>query len=127
MDDRITGLFANNEGNQYRECEGCHGGTGGFFFRDLLQSVSGRLYIKYIHDDMIPAGSSFGDHDHKGDKPSEEWYVCLSGNGVMTVNGKEYPMNPGDVSVCFCNGSHGLRNTGAGDMRILVIGASAAG
>ena len=80
--------------------------------------------MKFIHDDIIPPGSSFGYHQHKSDGPVEEFYFCISGHGVMTLDGREYDMGPGDISVCRANGSHGVRNTGKDDMRIIVICAS---
>ena len=119
-----TTMFVNNKDNQYRKSEGCHGGAGPFLFKDVISAVKEKLLIKYLHDDVIPPGSSFGDHPHKSDTPFEEWYFCLTGEGVMTLDGKDYDMKPGDISVCCSNGSHGIKNTGRKDMRILVIGVS---
>ena len=123
---KATGIFADNQDATYERCDSCHGGEGHFFIRDFMRKVPDRLFIKYIHDDIIPPGSTFGDHAHNGDTQFEEWYLCLSGNGMMSVNDQEYPMGPGDISACYCNGSHGIKNTGAEDIRILVIAASPA-
>jgi len=122
---RKTTSFANNQDRSYRKCEGCHGGEGPFLFKDVVEKIQEKLLVKYLHDDVIAPGSSFGDHAHKGENPFEEWYFCLSGEGVMTLDGKAYPMKPGDISVCRNGGSHGIKNTGKEDMRILVIGVSA--
>ncbi len=119
-----TTLFVNNKNDSYRKCEACHGGEGSFLIKDVIGRVLEKQFIKYLHDDVILPGSSFGDHEHKSDTPFEEWYFCLSGKGVMTLDGKAYEMKPGDISVCYNNGSHGIKNTGKEDMRILVIGVS---
>lgn len=102
----------------------CHNGEGPWKIKDIIQSVDKKLFIRFIHDDIILPGSSFGYHQHKSDEPEEEWYLCLSGNGVMTLDDKDYDMGPGDISVCYANGFHGIKNTGKEDMRIIVICAS---
>ena len=121
---QLTTLFVNNQNDQYRKCEACHGGSGPFLLKDVIGKVKEKQFIKYLHDDIIPPGSTFGDHAHNGDEPFEEWYFCLSGDGVMSQDGQDYAMKPGDISVCFNGGSHGIRNTGKEDLRILVIGVS---
>lgn len=104
----------------------CHGGVGPWKIKSVIGTVveKERLFIKFIHDDIIPPGSSFGYHQHKSEVPVEEWYFCLEGEGVMTLDGKDYAMKPGDISVCYANGFHGIKNTGSKDMRIIVICAS---
>lgn len=120
-----TTLFVNNQSTPFNQCEKCHDGVGPFRFKDILGQVKGKQFVKYVHDDLIPPGSTFGDHPHRSGASFEEWYLCLSGEGVMTLDGKDYPMKPGDISVCYDQGSHGIRNTGKEDLRILVIGAAA--
>ena len=117
-----TTLFADNQGDSYKRGEACHGGKGPFLCKDVLGKIKDKQFIKYFHDDILPPGSSFGDHPHKSDKPFEEWYFCLSGEGVMTLDGKDFAMRAGDISACYANGEHGIKNTGKEDMRILVIG-----
>ena len=115
-----TTLFVDNSGNRYKERENCHDGTGPFRVRDLMAGVPDKLSIRFIHDDIIPPGSTFGVHGHT-EPQSEEWYICLAGEGIMTNDDVDREMKPGDISVCYNGGSHGIRNTGQEDMRILVI------
>jgi glyoxylate utilization-related uncharacterized protein len=119
-----TTLFINNQNRHSSRSEQCHGGIGPFDLLDVIRPAEKKLFIKFIHDDIVPPGSTFGIHDHKSETPFEEWYYCLSGHGIMHLDGKDYEMNPGDISVCYANGSHGIRNTGNENMRILVICAS---
>lgn len=118
-------IFISNHGEQYRNCENCHGGEGPFSLLDVINKADKKQYIKFIHDDIIPPGSSFGNHQHKSEEPIEEWYFCLEGEGTMTLDGKDYPMKPGDISACYAMGNHSVKNTGNKDMRIIVIFASA--
>ncbi|MFE5318108.1 cupin domain-containing protein [Paenibacillus sp. NPDC056579] len=118
--------FIDNKSQTYETRQNCHGGKGPFQLKDLIQAVSSsdKQYIKFIHDDIIPPGSTFGYHQHKSDAPVEEWYYCISGQGIMELDGKQYEMSAGDISVCRANGSHGLINNGPEDLRIIVIYAS---
>lgn len=118
-------LFVSNQDNPYSKCESCHGGKGSFFMKDVISKVSQKQFIKYFHDDVITPGATFGNHAHRGNKLFEEWYFCLSGEGIMILDDEKYEMKPGDISVCYNNGSHGIENTGGKDMHILVIGVSA--
>lgn len=99
----------------------CHDGEGLWKIKNIIKAVEPKFYIRFIHDDIIPPGSSFGYHRHRSDSPLEEWYYCLEGEGIMTIDGKDYEMRSGDISVCYANGSHGLRNTGERDLRIMVV------
>ena len=62
----------------------CHGGKGPWYFKDMLDGISRKDVIQYIHDDILPPGSEFGIHCHSADDgPDEEWYLCISGKGTM--------------------------------------------
>lgn len=119
-----TTKFVSNQGKSYINYEKCHDGEGAIQFLDVIKDVDRKLFIKGIHDDIIPPGTSIGHHQHKYYLVEEEWYFCLEGEGIMTLDGKDYPMKPGDISVCYANGFHGLKNTGSKNMRIIVIDAS---
>lgn len=120
-----TTVFFENFQAPYSEGENCHGGVGKFLLRDLIGGCQEPRFIKFIHDDIIPPGSTFGHHRHEAEAPLEEWYLCLSGEGIMSLDSEEFSMRPGDISCCFCGGMHGIRNTGKEDLRILVIYAAA--
>ena len=118
-----TTVLINNQ-REYATYEKCHGGEGPFLFKDLLGALDEKRFIKYIHDDVIPPGSTFGNHQHPCDGVFEEWYFVISGRGVMQLDGREYEMRAGDISGCFAKGCHGIKNTGTDNLRILVICAT---
>ena len=101
----------------------CHGGQGELDWTNVLArpDTDGHL-VRYIHDDLLPPGVTIGEHEHKG---NEEYYLILSGQGVMTLDGEPHEVGPGDVAAVFPGGSHGLANTGDEVMRILVVCAAA--
>lgn len=102
----------------------CHGGKGSWYIKDLLNGISERNIIQYIHDDILPPGSEFGVHDHPADGAAdEEWYLCLSGSGTMILDGESVPFKTGDINVCRNGGSHGIINDGNENLRFLVIRA----
>jgi mannose-6-phosphate isomerase-like protein (cupin superfamily) len=73
----------------------------------------------YVHNVILEPGASVGEHEHP---TSEEIYWLLEGDGVMSVNGREFTVSSGDVTLTQEGSRHGLRNTGSGPLRIAVIG-----
>ena len=61
-------------------------------------------------------GSAIGYHEQKED----EIYYVLSGRGIMQMNGKEFPVGPGDAILTRTGSSHGLKQTGAEDLVIII-------
>jgi mannose-6-phosphate isomerase-like protein (cupin superfamily) len=61
-------------------------------------------------------GSAIGYHLQHED----EIYYVLSGRGLMTVDGKEFPVGPGDAVLTRPGSSHGLKQVGAEDLVILI-------
>ncbi len=61
-------------------------------------------------------GSAIGYHLQHED----EIYYVLSGRGLMTVDGKEFPVGPGDAVLTRPGSSHGLKQVGNDDLVILI-------
>ena len=120
-----TTVLVQNRDRAYEAWHNCHDGVGPLQVMDLMAACGKKRFIKYIHDDILPPGSTIGCHQHAGDGPFEEWYLVLSGGGIMELDGKELVMKPGDISGCFTNGRHGIRNAGKEALRLIVICASA--
>jgi mannose-6-phosphate isomerase-like protein (cupin superfamily) len=118
--------FINNQAMETVERVKCHGGEGIYKCKDLISSMdkANRLYIKFIHDCVLLPGTTFANHMHESGAPLEEWYYCLSGKGVMNLDGTDYDFLPGDICVCRANGTHGLVNNSGEDLHIVVIYAS---
>ena len=97
----------------------CHGGEGALDWTNTLTGADceGRA-LRFCHDNILSPGVSIGVHTHER---GEEYYLVLSGHGVMTLDGREYAMGPGDISGVYAGGSHGLRNTGEEDLRLIVF------
>ena len=75
--------------------------------------------FNFIDMTEIPPGHSIGLHRHG--KHDEEVYVVVSGSGEMTLGGATFAVHPGDVVVNPPGGAHGLRNTEADVLRIVVL------
>lgn len=84
--------------------------TGYIFFEkvpDLKFSFRKRVLYK---------GAAIGYHLQKTD----EVYYILSGTGKMTMNGKVFPVKRGDAILTRGGSSHGLVQTGARDLTIII-------
>ena len=101
----------------------CHDGEGDLACRLVLEKpdTAGRR-VKFVHDDILLPGVSIGVHRHEHD---EEYYYILSGKGTMTLDGRTFEVGPGDIAAVYPGGAHGLANTGAEDLRLIVFCAAA--
>jgi mannose-6-phosphate isomerase-like protein (cupin superfamily) len=61
-------------------------------------------------------GSAIGYHVQRED----EIYYILSGRGLMTIDGKEFEVGPGDAILTRPGSSHGLKQVGKEDLVILI-------
>lgn len=93
-----------------------HGGM-----RSILTSrvVGATGSVNFIDLTVVPSGSDIGVHTHADD--NEEIYVVVSGTATMMVDGRRIAVSAGDVVVNRPGGTHGLWNTGAEELRLVVI------
>jgi mannose-6-phosphate isomerase-like protein (cupin superfamily) len=94
-----------------------HGGEREISFARVLERVRGPL--RFIDLSVLAPGSDIGVHTHSDD--NEELYVIVAGRGRMSLDGEQFDVQPGDVVLNRPGGSHALRNTGAEELRIVVI------
>lgn len=118
-----TTFLKKNNGMPCKNLDRCHDGNGAVRWTGVLDgSDPGGKRVHFVHDDILPPGSSIGVHRHTGD---QEYYYVISGCGVMTLDGNEHEVSAGDITVVFPGGSHGLANRSDADLRIIVISVEA--
>jgi len=66
---------------------------------------------------VLHPGAAIGYHPQKED----EVYYILSGEGVMQMNGKEFPVKPGAAILTRPGSSHGLKQTGKDDLTLIIV------
>jgi len=96
--------------------ENCHDGAGVLHCQSLLDGLGSQRF-GFMHCDDIKKGVTIGVHEHTA---SEEIYYLVSGRGILTYDGAEYPMEPGDISLCGIGHSHGFAATE--DSVLVVVG-----
>lgn len=72
---------------------------------------------------VVPPGCSVGLHPHPD---LEEVWIVTAGGGIVTVDGGEQRVRPGDVILNPPGGSHGLLNDGEEDLIFLAFAARSA-
>ena len=93
---------------------GPHKGTGrstGYIFFDKVPDLKFSFRKRVLHP-----GASIGHHLQETDKV----YYVLSGMGKMTIDGREFSVKPGDAILTRGGSSHGLVQTGDGDLTIVI-------
>jgi mannose-6-phosphate isomerase-like protein (cupin superfamily) len=65
---------------------------------------------------VLHPGAAIGYHLQK----AEEIYYIISGAGEMTMNNKTFDVNAGDAILTLAGSSHGLKQTGAEDLVVII-------
>jgi uncharacterized cupin superfamily protein len=91
------------------------GGDGPVVALRLLGEAAGSA-IKGIGITRLPPGSSVGFHEHHGE---EDFYFCLSGQGVVLDHDQEKPFTPGTFQITRSGQAQAVRNTGEEDLVFL--------
>ena len=95
-----------------------HGGAGEILFRRVFAEGDFRGPWNFVDFAVLPPGTSIGRHRHGED---EELYLVLEGEGLMELDGVEFPVRPGSVILNKPHGTHGLRNTSQRVLKLFVV------
>ena len=87
------------------------GSTTGYSFFSKADGLKMTFRKRVLHP-----GSAIGYHLQKED----EIYYSISGSGEMKMNGKTFPVKTGDAILTRPGSSHGLKQTGKGDLTIII-------
>ena len=66
--------------------------------------------IRMLAEVTLQPGSSVGKHNHENET---EYYIILSGSGMVDDNGKEVQIKTGDTIVTGGGAFHSIANTGS--------------
>ena len=102
-----------------KKSEQLHEGEGLIVRRALFKSES-NLRINMEIWELAP-GVSEGDHIHDKDRPLEEIYYFLEGEGIMTIEGKEIAVFKEDAVMVPPGMDHGLLNNGDKILKLVII------
>ncbi|QQS44827.1 MAG: cupin domain-containing protein [Acidobacteriota bacterium] len=91
-----------------------HNGPGRSTGYSFFEKVPGFHYA--FRKRVLHPGAAIGYHLQRED----EIYYILSGSGIMQMNGKEFPVGPGDAILTRPGSSHGLKQTGDSDLVLMI-------
>ena len=115
-------FWKETDSTNLRHQEAIHEGVGTIVRRMFFREQS-RLGVKFEIREL-PPGASEGDHTHGAPgegRALEEIYYFLSGNGLMRIDGEEVAVAPGDAIMVPPGVDHGLYNTGAEPLRLVLL------
>ena len=93
---------------------GPHNGGGpstGYIFFEKVPDLKFSFRKRVLH-----RGAAIGYHL----QATDEVYYIIGGSGKMTMNGNAFPVKSGDAILTRAGSSHGLVQTGAGDLTIVI-------
>ncbi len=93
---------------------GPHNGGGQSVGYSFFQKAEGFKFE--FRKRVLKPGATIGYHLQEID----EVYYILSGSGVMQMNGKEFPVKPGDAILTRPGSSHGLKQAGSEDLTLMI-------
>ena len=96
----------------------CHNGKGAISFREIFDKNDFKSSLQFLHETSIMPNSTIGYHKHSG---NEEIYYIVEGKGLMEVDGEEKVVGHGDAVITHSGSSHGLKNIGDKELKILVF------
>jgi mannose-6-phosphate isomerase-like protein (cupin superfamily) len=99
----------------------CHNGRGAVMSYRPYHRSKESAQVDFIDLVMVPPGSSIGLHRHGN---NEEWYIILSGEGDMWIDGRTVRVKTGDIQINRQFGEHGLTNISHTDIHLLVFQTS---
>jgi mannose-6-phosphate isomerase-like protein (cupin superfamily) len=108
------GYILENDKDVASEQPGTHKGGGMTTGYSFFNKAPGLRMV--FRKRALKPGSAIGYHLQKED----EIYYVLSGRGIMQMNGKEFPVGPGDAILTRPGASHGLKQTGQEDLVIII-------
>ncbi len=82
------------------------GGRRDYFNRPTATTTRFEMHVTTLNEGV----PSHAPHEHD----EEEIILLMKGNATMTVEGREYPIAPGDFVFAASHDFHGIRNTGKG-------------
>ncbi len=86
--------------------------------RPLMDRTTAPITQCSLAEETLPPGKTVTPHIHE---VLEEIYYILSGFGVMTIGEESQAVSAGDAIYIPKNNLHLLTNTGAEDMKILLV------
>jgi mannose-6-phosphate isomerase-like protein (cupin superfamily) len=92
-----------------------HSGPGRSTGYSFFEKAAG--FKQVFRKRALHPGAAIGYHLQKED----EVYYILSGEGVMQMNDKEFPVKPGDAILTRPGSSHGLKQTGKDDLTLIIV------
>lgn len=94
---------------------GPHEGLGestGYVFFDSAEDLRFSFRKRVLHP-----GATIGPHPHNKD----EVYYIISGKGLMTIDGVDFEVGPGDAMLTRVGSSHALVQQGDEDLVLIVV------
>jgi len=84
------------------------------YFRKEEMHIPCRLCAELV----IPPGAGIGLHEHLNE---DEIFIVQRGTGIITDNGTDAAVGPGDAIITGRGGSHAVRNDGKEDLVMTAI------
>ena len=98
--------------------ENMRGGKGTTAVQQLFAPAEFGASIRLCARLTLPPGASIGPHAHEGE---DEVYVIVRGIGILSDNGTETTVGPGDSVLTGRGASHSIANGGSDPLELIAF------
>ncbi|UOR01355.1 cupin domain-containing protein [Leucobacter allii] len=99
---------------------GLHGGRGVNRWKRFVTGLMLHADWDSFEHNRLDPGGAIGEHVHTR---TEEVYFIVAGRGLMTLNGEQHEVGPGDLIMTPLNGRHAIENLGDDVLEFVVVEA----
>lgn len=93
-------------------------GKGQLLKESLLNEKELGEHCRMFSRVTLEPGCCLGYHEHHGET---ETYYLLEGKGIYNDDGKQFPVEAGDVTFCEDGHGHGIENTGDSNLVFVAL------
>jgi len=94
------------------------GGSGSVTIRHFFKKDEFNAKSRLCAELIIPPGAGIGEHEHNEE---DEVYLIRKGTAIITDNGEEIEVGPGDAILTGNSSSHAIRNSGETDLVLIAV------
>ena len=94
------------------------GGTGEVTIRHYFKKDEINAACRLCAELVIPPGAGIGPHEHSEE---DEVFIIQQGRGIITDEGREQEIGPGDAILTGKGAEHAIRNTGEADLVVTAV------
>lgn len=111
-------MISRKEEQSTEEHDNMRGGKGTITLRHYLKPESMRSNVRLCAELIVPPRAGVGLHQHDNE---DEIYIVTAGSGLISEDGEDKRVNPGDAILTGNGAAHAVYNDGDSILKITAV------